>query len=73
MLQRVLLWSNSKIYFVRAAEHFGITPLTYEFFKTPKKSGIFGHMLLDGQKARFDNFSIFSKEDNAFKLQFTTE
>ena len=50
-------------------EHFGITSLTCEFFKTPKKSAIFDHMLLDGHKTSFDNFSILSKENNAFKLQ----
>ena len=56
-------------FFVRASEHLGITPLTGKFVKTPKKSAIFDHMLLDGHKASFDNFSIFLKENNAFKLQ----
>ena len=56
-------------FFVRASEHLGITPLTGKFAKTPKKSAIFDHMLLDGHKASFDNFSILSKENNAFKLQ----
>ena len=36
-------------FFVRASEDLGIT----------KKSAIFDHMLLDGHKASFDNFSIF--------------
>ena len=56
-------------FFVRASEHLGITPLTGKFVKTPKKSAIFDHMLLDGHKASFDNFSILLKENNAFKLQ----
>ena len=56
-------------FFVRASQHLGITPLTGYFVKTPKKSAIFGHMLLDGHKASFDNFSILLKENNAFKLQ----
>ena len=56
-------------FLVRAAEHLGITPLTAKFVKTPKKSAIFNHMLLDGHKASFDNFSILLKENNAFKLQ----
>ena len=45
-------------YFVRASEHLGITPLTGKFVKTPKKSAIFDHMLLDGHQ-----------ESNVFKLQ----
>ena len=56
-------------FFVRASEHLGITPLTGKFVKTPKKSAIFDHMLLDGHKASFDNFSILLKENNTFKLQ----
>ena len=56
-------------FFVRASEHLGISPLTGKFVKTPKKSAIFDHMLLDGHKASFDNFSILLKEKNAFKLQ----
>ena len=56
-------------FFVRASEHLGITPLTGKFVKTPKKSAIFGHMLLDGHKASFDIFSILLKENNAFKLK----
>ena len=46
-----------------------ITPLTGKFVKTPKKSTIFDHMLLDIHKASFDNFSILLKESNPFKLQ----
>ena len=56
-------------FFVRASEHLGITLLTGKFVKTPKKSAIFDHILLDGHKASFDNFSILLKENNAFKLQ----
>ena len=56
-------------FFVRASEHLGITPLTGKFVKTPKKSAIFDHMLLDGHKASFNNFSILLKESNPFKLQ----
>ena len=56
-------------FFVRASEHLGITPLIGKFVKTPKKSAIFDHMLLDGHKVSFDNFSILLKENNAFKLQ----
>ena len=56
-------------FFVRASEHLGITPLTGKFVKTPKKSAIFDHMLLDGHKASFDNFLILLKESHPFKLQ----
>ena len=70
LLQRNLLWSNSKaFFFLRASEHLGITPLTGKFAKTLKKSDIFDHMLLDGHKTSFDNFAILLKESNAFKLQ----
>ena len=60
---------SQRQFFVRTSEHLGITPLTGKFVKTPKKSTIFDHMLLDGRKARFVNFSILLKESNAFKLQ----
>ena len=56
-------------FFVRASEHLGVTPLTGKFVETPKESVIFDHMLLDGHKASFDNFSILLKESNPFKLQ----
>ena len=56
-------------FFVRASGYLGIAPLTGKFVKTPKKSAIFDHMLLDGHKASFDNFSILLKESNPFKLQ----
>ena len=49
--------------------HLGITRLTGKFVKARKKSTIFDHMLLDGHKASFDNFSIHLKESNGFKLQ----
>ena len=54
---------------MRASEHLGITPLTGKFVKTPKKSATFDHMLLDGHKTSFENFSILLKESNAFKLR----
>ena len=47
-----------KYIFVRASEDLGITPLTGKCVKTPNKSAIFDHMLLDGHKASFDNFVI---------------
>ena len=37
-------------FFVRASD-LNITPLAGKFVKTPKKSSIFDHMLLDGHKA----------------------
>ena len=60
---------TERYFFVGASEHLGITPLTGKFVKTPKKSAIFDHMLFDGHKASFDNFSILLKESNPFKLQ----
>ena len=56
-------------FFVRDSEHLSITTLTGKFVKMPKKFAIFDHMLLDGHKTSFDNFSILLKESNAFKLQ----
>ena len=45
-------------FFVRASEHLAITPLTG---KHPEKSTIFDHVLFDGHKASFGNFSIHLK------------
>ena len=45
-------------------ELLSITPLTGKFVKTPKKSTIFDHMLLDGHKASFDNFSILKRKQS---------
>ena len=47
-----------------------LIPLTGKFVKTPKKLAIFDHVLLDGHKSSFDNFSMLLKENNALKLQF---
>ena len=52
----------------KTSSYLGITPFTGKFVETPKKSAIFDHMLLDGHKASFDNFSVLLKERNAFKL-----
>ena len=54
---------------MRASELLCITSLTGEFVKMPEKFASFDHMLLDGHKATFDNFSILLKESNPFKLQ----
>ena len=37
--------------------------------KSAEKCAIFDHMILDGHKASFDNFSILLRESNAFKLK----
>ena len=52
---------------MRASEHLGITPLTGKFVKMSKKYAIFDHMLLDGHKTNFDNFSILLKKRNTFR------
>ena len=41
----------------------GYYTLTGKFVKTPKESAIFEHVLLDGHKANFHNFSILLKEN----------
>ena len=52
-----------------ASQHLAITPLSIKFVKTPQKSTIFDHMLLDDHKASFQNFLILLKENNTFKFQ----
>ena len=47
---------NQRQLFVRAFEGLGVAPLTGKFVKTPKKSAIFHHMLLDGHKTCFGQF-----------------
>ena len=47
-------------FFERASVYLGATPSTGIFVKTPKKSAIFDHVLLDGHKANFDSFSRLS-------------
>ena len=43
--------------------------MTGKFDKIPNKFSLFDHMLLDGHKVNFDNFSILLKETHRFKLQ----
>ena len=54
--------------FVRASEHFGMTPLTGKLVRNPKKSAIFDHILLNGHDASFEDFTILLKESNRFQL-----
>ena len=46
-------------FFVRASNHIGITILTKKRVKIPKTSGIKNHIVLEGDNAIYDNFSIF--------------
>ena len=55
-------------FFVRASEHLGMTPLTRKRVKNPKKSAIFDHIFLKGHDASSEDFAIFLKENNKFKL-----
>ena len=69
-LSNLDLWPSSNIWSkIELLSIFSITPLTSRFVKIPKTSAIFDHILLDGHKAGFDNFSILLKESNAFILQ----
>ena len=45
-----------------------MTPLTEKRVKKPKKSAIFDQILLKGHDASFEDFTIFLKENNKFKL-----
>ena len=62
-------YGQTQTFFVRVSEHLGNAPLTGKFVKTPKRSTTFYHLLLDGHKARFGNFSILLKDSIKFKLQ----
>ena len=59
---------SERQFFVRASEHLGITSLTPKRVKSPKKSTIFDHILLNGHDTSFEDFTIFLKENNKFKL-----
>ena len=54
--------------FVKASVDLGITHLAGKFAKRSKNLIFFYHMLFDGHKASFDNYSILSKESNQFEL-----
>ena len=69
MLQRNLLCLSANKFFSRASDRLGITPSSGKFIKTPKKSAIFYYILLDGHNTSFDNFWVFLKENNIFKLK----
>ena len=56
-------------YFVKTSGHVSITSFTSKFVKTPKKSAHIHHMLLDGHKASFNDYSILLKENNTLELQ----
>ena len=45
-----------------------MTPLTGKRVKNPKKSPIFHHILLKGHDANFEDFTVFLKGGNKFKL-----
>ena len=62
--QRNLYGQTQRHFFVRASEHLGITPLPGKFVKTPIKSAIFDHMLLDGHKASHMVIILLLKESN---------
>ena len=59
---------SERHFFVRASEHLGMTPLTGKRVKNSKKSAIFDHILLNDHDASFEDFTIFLKENNRFKL-----
>ena len=58
---------SERRFFVRASEHLGMTHLTGNRVKNPKKSAIFDHVL-KGYDASFEDFTILLKEKNKFKL-----
>ena len=58
---------SERHFFVRASEHLGMTPLTGERVRNPKKSTVFDHILLNGHDASFKDFTILLKENNRSK------
>ena len=59
---------SERHFFVRASEHLVMTPLTGKRVRNPKKLAIFDHILLNGNDASFEDFTILLKENNRFKL-----
>ena len=49
-------------------EHLEITLVTQKQVKSPKKSAIKDHILLEGHNATLNDFSILIPENNQFKL-----
>ena len=49
-------------------EHLEITLLTQKQVKSPKKSAIKDHILLEGHNATLNDFLILIPENNQFKL-----
>ena len=50
--------SQKRHFFVRAYKHLGMTPLAGKRAKSPKKSAILDHILLQGEDAIFENSTI---------------
>ena len=60
---------SERHFLVRASSgHFGMIALTRKHIKNPKKSAIFGQILLKGHIASYEDFPIPLKESNKFRL-----
>ena len=55
-------------FYVRAAEHMGISHLTNKRFKNVKQSAISDHLLTCDCNINFDDFTILSKDSNNINL-----
>ena len=55
-------------FYVRAAEHMGISPLTNKRLKNVKQSAISDHLLTCDSNINFNNFTILSKDSNNTNL-----
>ena len=55
---QLIMDSQKRHFFVRASKHLDITPLAGKRAKSPKKSAILDHILLQGEDAIFENSTI---------------
>ena len=54
---------------VRAGEHIGLSPLTFEKFKPSKESAVRDHLLFCDNDSSFEEFSVLAKAFSKFSLE----
>ena len=55
-------------FFIRAAEHMGISNLTGKRVKNVKESGVSNHLLQCDCAIDFDHFDVLASDTNSFRL-----
>ena len=63
-----IMTKQNVIFYVRAAEHLGISHLTNKRLKNVKQSVISDHLLTCDCNINFDDFTILSKDSNNINL-----